>query len=230
MLFIIFANMSTEIGTLLSEFEAYRTSKYKELVQEFQNKLENARDKWKVFERLFGEFEYEYNSKHGSSKEYQYWNRFQTAYENDKTVTLEGFISTAISSEPRPWELFKDLAEYWAIQDYSQFLSKEAKKYREDEVILDSQTLEPKLNWTNLSEIDFVRLVYALIEAGFIEKGKAKKEKTVEAFAKKLDYPLGKSWKSNFSQTNSRKQGYDQLKIFDSLKESFRKYQERKEK
>jgi len=120
--------------------------------------------------------------------------------------------------------------EYWGIKDFWNFMIDEEERFKNKELPWQKEHPASGIIWTNLSEIDFVRIVYALIEAGYLESGKAKKEKTVESFAEKLNFNLSKSWKSNFSQTGSRKEGYNHFEIFDNLKNSFQKYRENKEK
>jgi hypothetical protein len=74
---------------------------------------------------------------------------------------------------------------------------------------------------------EFVQLIYALHEAGFIENGKGEITKITESFAEFLNIDLGKHWQSNHSASIHKAKKNYQPVIFDKIKEGYQHYTEK---
>ncbi len=71
---------------------------------------------------------------------------------------------------------------------------------------------------------EFVQLVYALHQAGYINNGEGEIMKIVEALAQALDFKLSKGWHSNHSNSIHRQNSDYEPPIFKTLQESYIKY------
>lgn len=84
------------------------------------------------------------------------------------------------------------------------------------------------INWTNLSQRDFIKLIYAIHYAGYIENGKGKVTQIVQEIAKRLNFDLGENWQPNFSKgLKYENNEFKSAKIFEELKSAFLEYQKK---
>lgn len=86
----------------------------------------------------------------------------------------------------------------------------------------------PDLKWTASKDnkTEFVQLIYGLHEAGFINNGKGKITKTVEALAEVFGIGLGDNWQTNHSKSfHNTKSNYEPL-IFHKIQQAYKKYTE----
>jgi len=83
-----------------------------------------------------------------------------------------------------------------------------------------------KIQWTQKKENknEFVQLVYALHEAGYINDGKGEILKIVEAMAQALNYKLSDHWHSNHYNSIHRQNSDYEPQIFKTLQQSYMKY------
>jgi hypothetical protein len=100
----------------------------------------------------------------------------------------------------------------------SQFLEEYDEQYDE---------IKSTVIWRRENETEFVQLIYALHQAGYLDNEEKRITYLVEQMADALNIKLGAHWQSNFSKSiNARKAGY-QPKIFDDLKTAFINYREK---
>lgn len=85
------------------------------------------------------------------------------------------------------------------------------------------------LNWTNListkeNKNDFVQLIYALHQAGYINQGRGEITKIVEQAASVFNVKLGNNWQSNHSASiHKAKRDYEPA-IFKKIQEAYKFY------
>ncbi|MDP2174446.1 MAG: RteC domain-containing protein [Bacteroidota bacterium] len=91
---------------------------------------------------------------------------------------------------------------------------------------LEKDTNDLIIKWTSgNSKTEFVKLIYALFNAKFINNGKGEITKIVEELAIAFNVELSKSWQSNFSKNkNYTNGGHDQLELFDKIKSAYEEY------
>ena len=83
------------------------------------------------------------------------------------------------------------------------------------------------INWKGNNETEFIQLIYALHEAGYLYNEEKQITNLVWQMAHAFNVRLGGNWQSNFSKSiNNRKTGYEP-KIFDDLKKSFIGYRDK---
>jgi len=71
---------------------------------------------------------------------------------------------------------------------------------------------------------EFVQLIYALHEAGYINKGNGEITKVVESLAEILQVGLGKNWQSNHSASIHKANKDYHPRVFDKIMHSYQKY------
>ena len=82
------------------------------------------------------------------------------------------------------------------------------------------------IQWTGSKDNknEFVQLIYALHEAGYLNKGRGEITKVVERLAETLQVGLGKNWQSNHSASIHKANKDYQPPIFDKIRQSYFKY------
>jgi hypothetical protein len=88
----------------------------------------------------------------------------------------------------------------------------------------DATALFSKIIWKSKIELEFVQLIYALYEAGYLDNEKSEVTWIVKEVAKLFNYQLGEHWQSNLSDSVNNRNADYQPKIFDKLKKGYDDY------
>jgi hypothetical protein len=129
---------------------------------------------------------------------------------------------TLLASE-KP-KLLKFLVRYMALQQIKERLSSlsiKADKTSQAENI----TLYPVM-WTGSrnNNNEFVQLIYALHEAGYLNEGNGEITKIVESLASILKISLGKGWQSNLSSSVHKSKKDYEPPVFEKIKQAYLRY------
>lgn len=108
----------------------------------------------------------------------------------------------------------------------------EIKKRLHDILILEvRQDVKPiessySIQWTGNKDNknEFVQLVYALHEAGYLNKGKGEITKIIESLSEILQVGLGKNWQSNHSASIHKANKDYQPPVFEKIKQAYHLY------
>lgn len=128
--------------------------------------------------------------------------------------------------------LLKNLAKLEALNRLFEYLQREGVKYQtieNSQVVTDVKVSPPKtsIHWKSNRELEFVQLIYALHEAGYLNNEEEEITKLVKQVAASFNYKLGDHWQSNLSDCiNNRNIDYSP-KIFENLQKAFSNYRER---
>lgn len=118
----------------------------------------------------------------------------------------------------------KEYGENEAWSEFILFVQRGGITINEDDLNSETISLNAKefdITWSGLDKRDFLRIIYALIDSGYLQHKKGNKTKTIEEIARRLKFDLGNNWQSNFSNATSyNNEGYDPTKIFDDLKKA----------
>jgi hypothetical protein len=150
----------------------------------------------------------------------------QIAQSTGQTVT-----NNPLNSDVAAREFDDSITVLKCRQRYFSFLKEQYYKLTDqsqdpDETLesADSFFISP-ITWTNTNNNDFVRFIYGLYHAGFINNGEGEITKTVEQTAALFNVKLGKNWQSNFTKSkHDRNADYDHGSFFDKIKTAFLTY------
>lgn len=128
-----------------------------------------------------------------------------------------------IPSSKKPTILIQ-LSQLSAYQEMINFLHRESQKY---DVNRNKQFNNTSIKWIGSIELEFIQLIYALNEAGYLKNEKQQITTLVKDVANAFNLKLGSNWQSNLSDNiNNRNADYHPA-IFEKLKVSFEKYRSR---
>lgn len=204
-------------------YKEYLEKKYYELIMSMEKRIEKSR----IPSIIINEEIRKHNEKTSHiwrNKELiDFDNIFNQYFIEDKYLTEEdafnktmGNISINSNFDPIKY------AEFIIVRKYNYFLRNYFNAKNSNEI----QNLEnddQTLIW-NISEADFVRLVYSLNKSGYVKMTKDTQLKLVENFANKLEFPLSKNWVSNHSKVIKNTQSDKSLAVFEKLKSSYYQY------
>lgn len=120
--------------------------------------------------------------------------------------------------------LIYEIASYEAKQKFQLYYDKESMKYTPTEKAPKPDSKPSPLKWKGTSITEFVQLVYALHEAGYIINEEKEKTKLVEQFAKLLNYDVGDYWQTYLSSSVNDTNADYVPQIFEELKKSWNNY------
>jgi hypothetical protein len=123
------------------------------------------------------------------------------------------------------------LGEQAGLTAMSRFLSDESDKQNNlhagNKSIENNKEYQSPINWKGTNETEFIQLIYALHEAGYLYNEERQITSLVWQMADAFNVRLGRNWQSNFSHSiNNRKLGYEP-KIFKDLKKYFIAYRDK---
>ena len=121
-------------------------------------------------------------------------------------------------------KLLKFLVRYMAVQQLKRKLPvilKPEPKHPENKPV----ALYP-VQWTGSKDNknEFVQLIYALHEAGYLNNGTGEITKIVESLAETLKVGLGKSWQSNLSSSIHKSKKDYEPPVFEKIRQAYLKY------
>jgi hypothetical protein len=128
-------------------------------------------------------------------------------------------------------ETVKLLGEQAGQTAMRKFLSDESDKQNNlhtgNKSIENYKEYQSPINWKGTNETEFIQLIYALHEAGYLYNEERQITSLVWQMADAFNVRLGRNWQSNFSHSiNNRKLGYEP-KIFKDLKKYFIAYRDK---
>ena len=139
---------------------------------------------------------------------------------NLNTMALKN--KKAFISNIARYDAICDFYKFWN-QKYFHFIGAKAEKALKHQI----RKQQRKVTWKGKRETDFVQLVYALFEAGYISNTQSEIIGMVEQLAKTFNLQLSKDWKSNFSKNlNCGKSGC-RPEIFINIERGFNRYCEK---
>jgi hypothetical protein len=205
--------------------------KFDQILTEFNNKIEKARDgfKDKVHKVHLQEVLYPLHHKIqidlGIYSHLLY--KIQDELENDKTKVFEDVFNQKFESIEKENQkfIFDKLSELQALNDFFKYIR--AKDLESKDEANEINHHKKSLVWKSKTELEFVQLIYSLHEAGYLNHEKNEITTLVTEVASLFNFELSKYWQSNLSDNiNNRNSDY-QPEIFDKLKLSFNEYRER---
>jgi len=124
-------------------------------------------------------------------------------------------------------EIIPHIKEYGRNEawiDFIYFVQSGGITINEDDLDSESKSIDQNkidIKWSGLDKRDFLRILFALVDLGYLQHQKGNKTKTIEEIARRLQFDLGNNWQSNYSNAKSyNNEGYDPTKIFDDLKKA----------
>lgn len=113
------------------------------------------------------------------------------------------------------------LAKSSALNEISDFIYKNWIGNQEIETI-------EKLHWGGSEQTEFIQLIYALIESGYITEVDKKigKYTTVERISNFFDFPLSKNWRDDLSSSIHDRNSDYQPEIFTNILRGWQKYRD----
>ena len=150
--------------------------------------------------------------------------------ENDKDAEFDILFNQKIvtAADTDSSTLLQNLSKLQALNNLIEYLQVRGKNYHESEPsqIHDKKT-GSNLQWKGKTELEFVQLIYALHEAGFLENEEGEITTLVKQVANIFNFELGKNWQSNHSESvNDRNADYES-KIFGKLAKAYASYREK---
>ncbi len=146
--------------------------------------------------------------------------------ENEKAITL--YISKEekelkdFASDER--KLVRFLIRHTAYTE----IKKRLPDILKPEVRQDIKPMESSysIQWTGKKDNknEFVQMIYALHEAGYLNKGKGEITKIIESLSEILQVGLGKNWQSNHSASIHKANKDYQPPVFEKIKQAYHQY------
>ena len=210
-------------GTPYNQFEREINKKYDALLNEYEIKIEKAQDNHK--EKVHNNFVTNILVLHRQiqtslGENSRFIIDLSEALLEDKTKNFESEFNLRFESiKPKNKSVLQNLAELEAANKLFEFLYSKYNSEPEQAI--------SNIKWQGKTELEFVQLVYALHEAGYLNNEKREITTLVKEMAKMFNYQLGEHWQSNLSDNiNNRNTDY-QPKIFDKLIKGFNDYRDR---
>jgi hypothetical protein len=225
----------TQLKTPHERFEEEAARYYSSYEEEYCHKVGKAQDdyKAKIHNGFFNALREEYDKLLKSLKDHS---RFIIDINDecgeDKSKSFDILLNeryNSLPSEDRIIILSKH-SQLKALDKMFIFLGKEQHKYiPRINYISDSirSGTSSNIKWQGTTELEFVQLIYALQEIGYLKNEENEVTKLVKQVAEAFNYDLGDHWQSNHSESvTSRNTDYE-AKIFGKLAKAYSSYRER---
>ncbi|MFN8285482.1 MAG: RteC domain-containing protein [Chitinophagales bacterium] len=202
---------------------------------EYLGKISKAREPYKI--NAHNVYRNEFLQKQSSELQTKLgqWGRLMVDAEDkwrfDNTKEFPAFFNEEFENveNDRRDEILELTARFSAIREMYGFKSPELFTKRSKADLDDSaNVLSPVIKWKGTNETEFVQLVYALFEAGYISNTNDQITKLVPQVAKALNFDLGNNWQVNLSTSLNKRNADYSPKIFENLRQAFEDFRLRK--
>jgi hypothetical protein len=210
--------------TLEKYFEDSKADKIKILKQDYDRRMEMATDKLYANHIILDEKNKEFEIISANYKLELKWH-IDKSMKLNKHLTFDNAVKDYFKGEPIK-KIKIALKEYGDIEGWIFFLG----ELRQDSLRLIPEILDEFhseydyiIEWSKkMSQRNFIKLIYSLHYAGYIDNSEGQITFLVEEIARRLNFNLGDNWQSNVSKGNDySNKGYDPTKIFDDLKNAY---------
>lgn len=217
-----------------STFCAYRDAYYQKLQAEYDKAIDNATDSKKINAHNIYEqntlrpLRTSFNNTLAASSNFYY--TIENEVGLNKHLKLAGHFNLRYSElKSKSKSTLKAIGESEAITLMYDYWHKQYASFGKNATDSHTNKFEgedlevSKLKWNAANETEFVQLVYALHEGGFVKHESNEITKLVKDFAKVLNFDLGRNWHINLSTSINKRNADYSPPIFDILKESYHK-------
>ena len=141
------------------------------------------------------------------------------------TGLREKFADTA-KTDFSDEEIIERLAEYQALSDFIEKLRQHEQNLNPKDST--QKTQQTTLQWKKENQTEFIQLIYALYDAGYITNAEGKITQIVKEFAQVFNVKLSEHWISNLSKSYIERNADYMPEIFGELEKAFEKQRDAK--
>jgi hypothetical protein len=224
-----------------TEYDKISNDLFNERKEEYMQYVDKARD-WKTAHQKFVDTvtipminQYNIELRNFGMVDINFFNDLEEVYKLDKTKDRPQIFNDMVQKieQSKRNESVLHLSRMnfqakWVSFWLDQYKQRDRiHEYAPNEEIYNEEFQSP-VSWKADNETEFVQLIYALYEAGYIEHEEKGMTKLIEDFAYLLNFPLGKNWQVNHSTSIHKRNSDYAPQIFDKLNKAYEDFRIKK--